>query len=550
MPQFINTNVPSLTSQRGLNRSQMDLSVALKRLSSGFRINSAKDDAAGSAIAERFTAQIRGLEQARRNANDAISLVQTAEGALQSSGDILQRIRELAVQSANGTNSAGDRTAINAEVQQLTQELQRIAAATEFNGQKLLDGSMGSAAFQVGASANQTIGIASTSFQNQAYGNYRIGSQAATTEGGVGDLVKGSTEGTHLAKFGASNPFLSLDQSWIASPATLTLQTASGTHRVRYPSGASAAQVAATVNEAQTGVTASARTSFVIGASSDGSGGLNIGFMQGKTYSFLLATDTVQNQSPKSFTTVSFSTGGGASTDAVDALEQLNAAAQAFNDVSGKTGFTAKPAQTDYDPPAYTLLLTNEKGKDIRIVNNSSTEVISVADTKVLDGDATNLGSTYSLLSSFQENEWLSTSSTWITGQIMFDADKSFAVSEDVAQFMLTTDKSAAQLQSVDKLDVGTLQATNRSLTIVDAALSHINNQRARYGAILSRLENTLGNLQTSAENLNASRSRIKDADYAEETAKLTRSQILQQAGIAMLSQANAQPQRVLALLQ
>ena len=141
MPQIINTNIASLNSQRNLNTSQSALATALQRLSSGLRINSAKDDAAGLAISERFTAQIRGLDQARRNANDGISLAQTAEGALQSAGDILQRIRELSVQSANATNSAGDRAAINSEVQQLTQELQRIATTTEFNGQKLLDGS-------------------------------------------------------------------------------------------------------------------------------------------------------------------------------------------------------------------------------------------------------------------------------------------------------------------------------------------------------------------------------------------------------------------------
>ncbi len=142
MPQTINTNIASLNAQRNLNTSQGALATALQRLSSGLRINSAKDDAAGLAISERFTSQIRGLDQARRNANDGISLAQTAEGSLQSAGDILQRIRELSVQSANATNSAGDRAALNSEVQQLTQELQRIATTTEFNGQKLLDGTL------------------------------------------------------------------------------------------------------------------------------------------------------------------------------------------------------------------------------------------------------------------------------------------------------------------------------------------------------------------------------------------------------------------------
>ena len=157
MAATINTNVASLTAQRNLGMSQASLNTSIQRLSSGLRINSAKDDAAGLAISERFTSQIRGLNQAVRNANDGISLAQTAEGALASSGNILQRVRELAVQSANATNSASDRQALNAEVNQLTSELDRIAKTTDFNGRKLLDGSFTSAAFQVGANANQTI---------------------------------------------------------------------------------------------------------------------------------------------------------------------------------------------------------------------------------------------------------------------------------------------------------------------------------------------------------------------------------------------------------
>ena len=165
MPSFINTNISSLNAQRNLNASQSSLTTSLQRLSSGLRINSAKDDAAGLAISQRMTAQINGQNQAQRNANDGISLSQTAEGALQSSGDILQRIRELAVQSANASNSASDRQALNAEVGQLTSELDRIAQTTQFNGQNLLDGSFTSASFQVGANAGQTITMTSANFR-------------------------------------------------------------------------------------------------------------------------------------------------------------------------------------------------------------------------------------------------------------------------------------------------------------------------------------------------------------------------------------------------
>ena len=185
MSQVINTNVASLNAQRNLGASQGSLATALQRLSSGMRINSAKDDAAGLAISERFTSQIRGIEQARRNANDGISLSQTAEGALKSSGEILQRVRELAVQSANATNSAGDRKAIQAEVGQLVSELDRISTSTEFNGLKLLDGSFGSASFQVGANANQVITAQTGDFRTSVYGNNSYTSALITASDGA-----------------------------------------------------------------------------------------------------------------------------------------------------------------------------------------------------------------------------------------------------------------------------------------------------------------------------------------------------------------------------
>ena len=174
MASTINTNVASLTAQRNLGMSQTSLNTSIQRLSSGLRINSAKDDAAGLAISERFTSQNKGLNQAVRNANDGISLAQTAEGALKASGDILQRVRELAVQSANASNSAGDRQALQAEVGQLVSELDRISKTTEFNGTKLLDGSFGTQQFQVGANANQTIVAATGNLRTSTYGNNQL----------------------------------------------------------------------------------------------------------------------------------------------------------------------------------------------------------------------------------------------------------------------------------------------------------------------------------------------------------------------------------------
>jgi flagellin len=174
MASVINTNVASLNAQRNLSSSSTSLNTSIQRLSSGLRINSAKDDAAGLAISDRMSSQIRGMNQATRNANDGVSMAQTAEGALSSSGNILQRIRELAVQSSNSSNSASDRQALQTEVTQLGSELGRIAGTTEFNGQKLLDGTMGTANFQVGANANQLISMTGSNFQTNTYGNNTV----------------------------------------------------------------------------------------------------------------------------------------------------------------------------------------------------------------------------------------------------------------------------------------------------------------------------------------------------------------------------------------
>ena len=193
MPQVINTNVASLNAQRNLTTSQGQLATALQRLSSGLRINSAKDDAAGLAISERFTTQIRGLNQAVRNANDGISLAQTAEGALGETGNALQRIRELAIQSANSTNSASDRAALNAEASQLLAEVQRIAQTTQFNGQNILDGTFSSAQFQVGANANQTISFGVQGATTNSLGAYQATSTAVTDDAfdGAGFTING-----------------------------------------------------------------------------------------------------------------------------------------------------------------------------------------------------------------------------------------------------------------------------------------------------------------------------------------------------------------------
>jgi flagellin len=517
MPQVINSNISSLNAQRQLNTSQGGLAVSLQRLSSGLRINSAKDDAAGLAISERFTAQIRGLDQARRNANDGISLAQTAEGSLGSMQDILQRIRELAVQSANETNSASDRAALQGEVSNLTSELNRIAQTTQFNGRNLLDGSFTYAQFQVGANAGQTITATSANFQTNSYGNYRVGSLAATTTNLEGTLNIGSTAGAALSQANA------VAGASRITGGTFTINGALGSSgAVTYAAGASAKTVAAQINSytSNTGVSATASTEIRMGA-----------FVAGASYSLEVVSDNTQTAQSKK---ISFSIGTAGNAD------DLAAAVNAFNDVSATTGVTARVEGTTQ------IILTNSSGNDIRLLNKSA--AASTFDVLNRNNVSTNAAVAGNSGGAFGTND------IWATGDIVLDSDKTFNVVDSAASataaFFLTAAGDAAQLQKTSEMDVGSKPAANRAIAIADSALSAVATQRARYGALQSRFETTIQSLQTTSENLSASRSRIRDADFAQETASLTRYQILQQAGIAMLAQANALPNQVLTLLR
>ncbi len=569
MPQIINSNIPSLTAQRNLNASQSSLNTSLERLSSGLRINSAKDDAAGLAISERMTSQIRGLNQATRNASDGISLSQTAEGALTQISDNLQRIRELSIQAANATNTASDRAALQAEVTQLTAEIQRVSTQTQFNGMNLLDGSFSTINFQVGANANQTISAASGNFQTNAFGNYRIGGLAAFTPGGVGDLVAG-TIGTNSDAVGNSVLLSGAlgDASGIngaLAAGDFRISTGSGNFDVYYRAGASAGEIATAINRTGSGVNATATTEVVLGAGT----GADVGFQQNTTYSFAISTDysdpTNANTVDPKFTTISFKTGGADDQADVDSGSYLSTAVQAFNDAAAKTGFTAEAVLTE--DGNWALKLTNTNGEDLRILNNSYDNTgtalnIQVDDISVLDGD-TNTASSLALdltggSLDTTTGVWTNGNGAWLTGKVVLDSAKSFTVTTAVADVFqdagtpgtAATGTYGAQLQATNAIDITTAEAANRTLSIVDSALTAVNDQRARFGALQNRLESTISNLQTTSENLSASRSRIRDADFAAETASMTRAQILQQAGVAMLAQANSLPNNVLSLLR
>jgi flagellin len=372
---IINTNVMSLNSQRNLAANNASLGTTIQRLSSGLRINSAKDDAAGLAISERFTTQIRGLNQAARNANDGISLAQTAEGALAEIGNNLQRIRELAVQSSNATNSSTDRDALQAEVTQLQAEIQRVASQTEFNGTKLLDGDFAGQAFQVGANAGQLITVDSiANAQTSALGATNFVADVAGAAVAAGTVTGLAINGSTI------------------EDTVLTGATA-----------ADAGKLAAAINKksADTGV-------FAI---VNGSNGVTL-------------------QSLKADTAINVTAAGGAA--------------------SG-----------------------------LSVANNN----------------------------------------TFVASQ-------------------------------VDDVKIDTFAGAQKAIGIMDSALTAVNSSRAELGAIQNRFSSVISNLNTTSENLSASRSRIRDTDFAKETAELTRSQILNQAGTAMLAQANQVPQSVLSLLR
>ena len=486
MASTINTNINSLTAQRNLGMNQSSLSTAIQRLSSGLRINSAKDDAAGLAISERFTSQIKGLDQAVRNANDGISLAQTAEGAMKASGDILQRVRELSVQSANATNSAGDRQAIQAEVGQLVSELDRISQTTEFNGQKLLDGSFGTQQFQVGANANQTITTATANLRTTGYGNNQLqatGVSAAAAVAGANGTTTGSV---------AINGALGSASVTVAANST-----------------AKASADLINAQKINTGVGATARNDTSLAFAATGS------------YNLTIQSDNTTAQA------ISFSVSNVATSDG------LSAAISAINDQSSKTGVTAS-----LNASASAVVLTNASGNDMTI---SSTGAVNggIANVTKLDSTGAAVSTAVALSASVATN-------ATVAGYVTLDAEKSFSVAS--ASTAVTANSST--LNKVADLDVTTFTKATDSLKTVDSAISFISGQRAKLGALQSRFETTIANLSVTSENLSASRSRILDADFAKETANLSRAQILQQAGTAMVAQANQLPQGVLALLR
>jgi flagellin len=483
MAMTVNTNVMSLNAQRNLATSQKLLATSLERLASGLRINSAKDDAAGLAIAERFTTQIRGLNQAVRNANDGISLSQTAEGAFGEVVNNLQRIRELAVQSANATNSDEDRKALDNEVQQRLAEIDRIATQTTFNGRRVLDGSFGTAVFQVGANVGETISIS----LDRGVRISQIGQIASET--GTEVTAGALTQGGLTIKIGDGSTFV----------------------------------VGASVDGALPGQEADSAYAKKVAIDGAGITGLTV---------------TAQNEQRSTFADV---TGNDydLAINGVTIYENYDATADgdltaatvmaAINVHAAETGVRA-----DIDGDTGELVLTAVDGRNVEIDQGATAGqglTGTIGGTDFSDGGAQNgVG----------------------RGTLTLSATANITLGGNDEALIGFTDGDVIALDSstLANVDILTVDGANDAILRVDAALASISSVRSALGAIQNRFESTIANLSSVVENLEASRSRIQDADFAAETANLTKAQILQQAGVAVLSQANASPQAVLGLLQ
>jgi len=593
----INSNIMSLNAQNNLNKSQGALSTAMERLSSGLRINSAGDDAAGMAIVNRMTSQVLGLNQSVRNANDGISLIQTTEGALNESSNILQRMRELAIQAANGIYSDGDRSTLNAEVSQLKLELDRIAETTSFNGQKVLDGTLKEIELQVGNAAYETIKFGIDSFDTKTLGG-----------SGGGDIVGVETSSLFNSSPSGTDPLTAGDV--YVNGQDLGAVTA----------GSTVSTVLSNFNANVSGVEFSAITEMNAGNSGTGritgTDTLDITFtdIDGNNQTYKIGdTSSLEGLADK----ITSITGG-----VIEGSVNENGTLQLFNGDGGKivisysgiadnasfkdiTGFDLGVSGVNTGEAS--LILTSTDGSDITIssdaagkdaIDDLDTTLFGLVSRLATDGSGDIRGSAAlddtssgyldagELVINGVEIGAATTSST-ASGQADATVAAINAVSDQTGvvaslesnnlklnsisgeeisiEFLGTVEEreairdklnileqniSTAAGDSVADVDISTAAGAQKAIDVLDKALEQLNDQRSALGAINNRLDFTVANLASVSENTAAARSRIQDADFAVESANLSRAQILQQAGTAMLAQANAAPQQVLSLLQ
>jgi flagellin len=621
MSSIINTNINSMTAQRNLGANQSSLATAMQRLSSGLRINSAKDDAAGLAISERMTAQIRGNNQAARNANDGISLAQTAEGDLAQIGSNLQRMRELAVQSSNATNSSSDRAALDNEVQALSSEIDRVSQNSSFNGVKLLDGSFSAQKFQVGANntAADSISINSiASARTSQLGGVGTSSSATTTSGATttalaaGDLTLngfqvgasqlGNAPGQSTASafsIAAAINKISSDSgvtavansnkvtgtaAAITTPTAIAVNTFSinGINVGAVAAGTTAqgqgANVAAAINAiaTQTGVTAAsdATTGALTLTAADGRDiQVTLNVAAGATSATTQKTNLVAQTGIAAANINSGTTtvASGAITGTVVAGTTTTAAVgtvtvdgkQLYTNTiaAGATGTLVTDAALD---TAWTAFAASNTGYALTGTFAAGTAQITKTDGTAIVVAAVTSGGASGTISAFAaagagfvgttaaagapaNHGTVTLSSSSSAGIVWAGAAAASAGLAASGTAAATTTSTVASLSSMNVL---TAENATKALAAIDGALTTINASRASLGAIQNRFTSVVTSLQTTSENLTSSRSRIQDADFAAETANLSRAQILQQAGTAMVAQANQLPQGVLALLR
>lgn len=582
MPLVVNSNIASLNAQRQLLQSGQDLDKASERLASGKRINSAADDAAGLAISNRQTSQIRGLDQAVRNANDGISLIQTAEGALDETTNILQRMRELAIQSANGIYSDTDRATLNAEVQQLKAEIDRIADSTSFNGQKILDGSLGDVALQVGADANQTIDFGIQGFSASSLGGAGGDVIGEALENGLADLTAftaagsitvndvelsvvttGSTLNEMLATFNSDldgngvevSSLVSVeaantgDGQLIAGTDTLALAVVDGdgnTTTYTITGTSSMDELVDKINN-ETAISASLSDEGKLTLSQEGIVSIDItdstgtdaaGFDAGQadeTFRLVFTDTSGQDNGVK----IEGTTANGATAAEIEAIG-IN-----FQDDNGNTlgESLTRGGIPSNDINAGDLIINGVEIGAIEAGTGYAESIDNVVE------EINKVSSETGVIAYENTANQLALRST--DGGPISVAYGSNATDADVLDITgLQEQNATAGAGSVSGIDISTAAGSQRAIDVVDAALEQINTTRSDLGAVSNRLDFTVSNLSNVSEKTSAARSRVVDADFASETAQLSRAQVLQQASQAMLAQANARPQQVLSLLQ
>lgn len=573
MALVINTNVASLNTQRQLMQSGQALDQATERLASGNRINSAKDDAAGLAISNRMTSQVRGLDQAIRNANDGISMIQTAEGALQESTNILQRMRELSVQSANGIYSDSDRSTLNAEAQQLKTELNRIAEQTTFNGQKLLDGSLDDTQLQVGSQQNQTISVSVGAFSTESLGG-----------GAGGDIIGSAMSITSATGGNGTTALLTLGGNVTINGQVLTNTDLNAATTVD--------ELLSVINEGVSNVNATALTEITATADGDGiirgTNSMNLSLINadGSTSTYQIRdTGSMGELVDK----INSETGGTVDASLNDDGRLVLASETGARVTVGYTGATSANTGITAGITNPRLSLESTDGSGITVDYATATDATKLGiDERLNAGDIT--GQAVTAFGAMAEGDITingvevgaitagasaNAFATSVAEAINKVADQTGVVASAASGVLTLNSVSGDEpsielsggatlantgLQNVNtattvgdavaNIDISTQDGAQKAIGILDRAIEQVSGTRADLGAVNNRLDFTVSNLANISEKTSAARSRITDADFAAETAKLSRSQVLQQAATAMLAQANARPQQALSLLQ